>query len=196
MRQFLRLASLRLALVLAVCLGLSGCGYHFTGTGTSDGTEQASRLAPELRQMAVLRVDNPSTEAWIEPRLRSLIRDEFNRRRLVTWTDKAKATSLLTIVIKKFTRSTTISGQSDQTVKLSVGGHPRDRHAGATHGGPFDRELLGARHGFFARPGTPGPSFPHLPGRGTLAPPGGQAGGRARRGRGKHSGAHGLLGLR
>jgi len=69
----------------------------------------------------LVRVENPTTEAWLEPRLRSLIRDEFNRRRLVTWTEKAKATSLLTVTIKSYTRQTAIAGQSDQTVKLSTG---------------------------------------------------------------------------
>jgi len=121
MRNVSRAQAFRLALILAAALALCGCGYSFTGTAPADGTEQASRLAPELRNMALVRVDNPTTEAWIEPRLRSLIRDEFNRRRLVTWTDKAKATSLLTVDIKKFTRSTAISGQADQSVKLSTG---------------------------------------------------------------------------
>jgi len=125
MRSFSRFSSrfwaLRLALFLAMVLTLCGCGYHFTGTGQADGTEAASRLAPELRMMNLVRVDNPTTEAWIEARLRSLIRDEFNRRRLVTWTEKAKATSFLTIIIKRYSRSTSVAGQSDQSVKLSTG---------------------------------------------------------------------------
>jgi len=121
MRGRSRILACGLALMALAALALCGCGYHFTGSAPADGSEQASRLAPELRKMAVVRVDNPTTEAWIEPRLRSLIRDEFNRRRLVTWTDKAKATSLLTIIIKKFTRSTALAGESDQSVKLSTG---------------------------------------------------------------------------
>jgi len=135
MRQFPHSALLRLAVAIAACLGLWGCGYHFTGTGSSDGTEQASRLAPDQRNMALVRVDNPTTESWIEPRLRSLIRDEFNRRHLVTWTDKAKATSLLTIIIKKYTRSTALSGESDQTVKLNAGITVTFRITRATDGG-------------------------------------------------------------
>jgi outer membrane lipopolysaccharide assembly protein LptE/RlpB len=121
MRRFSRKLACKLVFISLAALALCGCGYHFTGTAPADGSEQASRLAPELRQMTLVRVDNPTTEAWIEPRLRSLIRDEFNRRRLVTWTDKTKATSLLTITIKKFTRSTALAGQSDQSVKLSTG---------------------------------------------------------------------------
>ncbi|MDP2848988.1 MAG: LPS assembly lipoprotein LptE [Humidesulfovibrio sp.] len=120
MPRLSRTLAFRLALFLLVVLALCGCGYHFAGSGASDGTEQGSRLAPDQRNMALVRVDNPSTESWLEPRLRSLIRDEFNRRRLVNWTDRAKATSLLTITIKRFTRSTALAGQADQSVKLST----------------------------------------------------------------------------
>lgn len=110
-----------IVLLAALAVALCGCGYRFTGTGTEEEMDASSRLAPEFRMMHLVRVDNPTTEAWIEARLRSLVRDEFNRRRLVTWTDKAHATSLLTIVIKQYTRSTAISGQQDQSVKLSCG---------------------------------------------------------------------------
>ncbi|MHC1751139.1 LPS assembly lipoprotein LptE [Humidesulfovibrio sp.] len=134
MRRLTRSLLLKLALLAATTLLLCGCGYHFTGSAPADGTQAASRLAPELSQMTLARVDNPTVEAWLEPRLRSLIRDEFNRRRLVTWTDKAKATSLLTITIKRYTRSTAVSGQADQSVKLSTGIVATFRIARATDG--------------------------------------------------------------
>ncbi|MDO9632754.1 MAG: LPS assembly lipoprotein LptE [Humidesulfovibrio sp.] len=115
--------SLGLVLVLAAALSLGGCGYTFTGQGTLMGPDPdaVSRLDPAFRHMAIARVENPSIEPWIEPRLRSLIRDEFTRRRFVTWVDKDKATSLLTVTIKKFMRSTVVAGQQDQSVKLSTG---------------------------------------------------------------------------
>lgn len=115
--------SLGLVLALAAALSLGGCGYTFTGQGTLMGPDPdvVSRLDPAFRHMAIARVENPSIEPWIEPRLRSLIRDEFTRRRFVTWVDKDKATSLLTVTIKKFTRSTVVAGQQDQSVKLSTG---------------------------------------------------------------------------
>jgi len=109
-----------LALLLALLLALGGCGYSFTGQSAGD-PDAASRLDPAFRKMALARVENPTVEPWLEPRLRSLIRDEFTRRRVVTWTDKDKATSLLTVVIKKFARSTLVAGQQDQSVKLSTG---------------------------------------------------------------------------
>jgi hypothetical protein len=118
--MLMRRLALNLALLAGLALALCGCGYTFTGMGSPDAEDAASRLAPEFRKMAIVRVDNPTTEAWIEARLRSLIRDEFNRRRLVTWTDKSKATSLLTISIKRYTRSTSISGQQSQTIKLNA----------------------------------------------------------------------------
>jgi hypothetical protein len=112
-----------LALLVAAALTLCGCGYTFTGQGTLSGPDPdaVSRLDPAFRTMALVRVENPTTEAWLEPRLRSLIRDEFTRRRFVTWVDKDKATSLLTVTIKKFMRSTVVAGQQDQSVKLSTG---------------------------------------------------------------------------
>lgn len=114
---------LGLALLLAAALTLSGCGYTFTGQGTLLGpdTGAVSRLDPAFRTMALVRVENPTVEPWLEPRLRSLIRDEFTRRRFITWTDKDKATSLLTVVIKRFTRSTVVAGQQDQSLKLGTG---------------------------------------------------------------------------
>ncbi len=114
--------SLGLALLLATAWTLCGCGYSFTGQGTlGPDPDAVSRLDPAFRTMALVRVDNPTVEPWLEPRLRSLIRDEFTRRRFVVWTEKDKATSLLTVTIKKFTRSTVVAGQQDQSVKLSTG---------------------------------------------------------------------------
>jgi hypothetical protein len=110
--------SLGLALLFAATLALCGCGYSFTGQ--ADSTETASRLDPAFRKMAIARVENPTIEPWLEPRLRSLIRDEFTRRRLATWADKDQATSLLTVIIKRFARSTLVAGQQDQSVKLST----------------------------------------------------------------------------
>jgi len=111
------------ALLLATALALGGCGYTFTGKGALTGPDPdaVSRLDPAFRHMAIARVENPTIEPWLEPRLRSLIRDEFTRRRFVTWVDKDKATSLLTITIKKYTRSTFVAGQQDQSLKLSTG---------------------------------------------------------------------------
>lgn len=108
-----------LALILALSLALCGCGYTFTGQAAD--AETASRLDPAFRSMALVRVDNPTIEAWLEPRLRSLIRDEFTRRRLATWTDTDKATSLLTVIIKRYTRTTAVAGQQDQSLKLNAG---------------------------------------------------------------------------
>ncbi|KAF0232774.1 MAG: hypothetical protein FD177_2256 [Desulfovibrionaceae bacterium] len=110
---------LGLALLFAATLALGGCGYTFTGQAVD--AETASRLDPAFRTMALVRVENPTIEPWLEPRLRSLIRDEFTRRRFVSWTDKDKAASLLTVVVKRYTRSTSVAGQQDQSLKLSTG---------------------------------------------------------------------------
>jgi len=125
-------------LVLAICLLLlsllSGCGYSFSGTAASGSAEVASRLDPALRKMVLVRVENPSVESWLEPRLRSLIRDEFNRRRLVEWTEKTQATSQLTVIIKRYSRSTLVAGQKDQSLKLSAAVTMRMRVTRASDG--------------------------------------------------------------
>lgn len=116
----MRRAAVNAVLIAAAFLLLCACGYNFTGMGTQAQRDANTRLAPEMRKMHILRVDNPSTEAWLEPRLRSLVRDEFNRRHLVEWTDKAHATSFLTIIIKRYYRATAISGEQNQSIKLTT----------------------------------------------------------------------------
>lgn len=106
--------------IALLALALGGCGYSFAGSAAPN-SPQASRLAPEFRKMFLARVENPSTETWLEARLRSLIRDEFSRRRMVEWTDRSQATSLLTVSVKRYTRQTAVAGSSDQSVKLSAG---------------------------------------------------------------------------
>jgi len=116
----------RPACILRAILGVvllalvSGCGYSFTG-GSVESTTEANRLDPAFREMAIIRVENPTVEAWLEPRLRGLLREEFTRRRVATWVERSKATALVTVNIKQYTRSTRVAGQQDQSVKLSTG---------------------------------------------------------------------------
>lgn len=107
------------ALLLAL-LSMAGCGYKFTGSSISD-EESVNVLPPQYRDLAIQRVENPTVEPWLEPRLRSLIRDEFTRRRLANWVERSKAAAYVTVQIKQYTRSTALAGQQDQSVKLSAG---------------------------------------------------------------------------
>ena len=107
------------ALALA-CLALAGCGYKFTGSSISD-EESVNVLPQHYRDLAIVRIENPSVEPWLEPRLRSLIRDEFTRRRLANWVERSKAAAFVTVQIKQYTRSTALAGAQDQSVKLNTG---------------------------------------------------------------------------
>lgn len=109
-----------LACLLLACLVLGGCGYKFTGSSIAD-EESVNVLPRHYRDLAIARIENPTVEPWLEPRLRSLIRDEFTRRRLANWVERSKATALITVHIKQYTRSTALSGQQDQSLKLSAG---------------------------------------------------------------------------
>lgn len=108
-----------LPLLLALAALLGGCGYRFTGQSYADD-ENVSVLAPQYRDLAVARIENPTVEPWLEPRLRSLLRDELTRRRLAHWVERSRATALITVHVKQYTRSTALAGQQDQSLKLST----------------------------------------------------------------------------
>jgi hypothetical protein len=107
-----------LPLVLLLCLPLSqlaGCGY---GVGGSGGP---SVLDAEYRTLAISGVDNPTTLSWLEPRIRSLLRDELTRRGTVNWVDdQTKADALISISIVRYYRPTAVEGSSDQTLRSSA----------------------------------------------------------------------------
>jgi len=99
-----------LGALLALLL-LGGCGYSFGESGQSV-------LDEHHRTLAIETIDNPTTMSWLEPRLRKLLRDELTRRGTVVWTDrKADADSLLTFVIYRYSRPTSVSGSSDETLQ-------------------------------------------------------------------------------
>lgn len=109
-----------LCALLLAALVLGGCGYKFTGSSISD-EESVNVLPAQYRDLAIIRIENPTVEPWLEPRLRSLIRDEFTRRRLTNWVERSKAAAFVTVQIKQYTRSTALAGAQDQSVKLSAG---------------------------------------------------------------------------
>lgn len=104
-----------LTLIMLVPLALAGCGYSVGGAGES------SVLGAEYRTLAIGGVENPTTLAWLEPRIRQLLRDELNRRGSVTWTDsRSKADALVNVTIIKYYRPTAVEGSRDQTLRSSA----------------------------------------------------------------------------
>ncbi|MBU4190942.1 MAG: hypothetical protein KUA35_14910 [Pseudodesulfovibrio sp.] len=101
-------------LLAILLLVLAACGYSVGGSGESV-------ITPEYRTMAISGVDNPTTLAWLEPRVRELLRDELTRRGTVTWTDeRSRADSLIHITIIKYYRPTAVEGSSDQTLRSNA----------------------------------------------------------------------------
>ncbi len=93
---------------------LSACGY-------SMGDSTHSVLEPQYRKLAIKGVDNPTTQTWLEPRIRQLLRDELTRRGNITWTDDStKADALIQITIERYNRPTSLEGGSDETLRSSA----------------------------------------------------------------------------
>jgi hypothetical protein len=106
-----------LFLVMAGCLCLAvlaaGCGY-------SIGSSAPVVLPMGHRSLAVNKVDNPTTEIWLEPLLRSKLRDELGGRGVAVWTDSSKAESLLNVRIIRLTRGAAVKDKRDKTLKYEV----------------------------------------------------------------------------
>ncbi|WP_243544156.1 LPS assembly lipoprotein LptE [Pseudodesulfovibrio tunisiensis] len=102
-------------LILLFPLLLAACGGYSFGGG------DYSVLPEEYRKMAIAEVSNPTMYSWMEPRLRSLFRDELTRRDLVTWVDdRARADALMTINVIRFYRPDEVTGAEDETLRSSA----------------------------------------------------------------------------
>ncbi len=89
------------------------CGYNFVG---------ASPIAlPEGKQhLNITLVHNPTQEAWLEPYLRSVFRDEFTRRGGAVWVSEDQAQAVVHIDIQQFRTADGLTRERDETVKADV----------------------------------------------------------------------------
>ena len=71
-------------------------------------------------RLYIAKVTNPTIESWIEPRLRSSLRDEFTRRGSVEWVERAEAQSLVEILVHSFSSATSVKGEDEETVRSSA----------------------------------------------------------------------------
>ena len=92
---------------------LTGCGYTFSGMAPID-------LPMGKKRLCITKFINPSTEAWLEPSLRSELRDEFTRRGQVTWVQRNEAETLVTIKVLTYSSSSTLKASDDETVKSAI----------------------------------------------------------------------------
>lgn len=101
--------------VLLVCLSaVAACGYSFGGDSRPAVPEGSRRLF-------LTEVDNPTAENWLGPDLRGALRDELNRRGIITWADdRATANGYLSLTILRYARRTAVSGANDQSLRYDA----------------------------------------------------------------------------
>ncbi len=100
-------------LIFILLIGVSGCGYGFP-------TGEHASLPKDYRSLAIAEVEHPTTYPWMEARLRSLLRDELNRRNWVTWENKNKAKALIKLYVEKYSRKATVTGVDQETLRSSA----------------------------------------------------------------------------
>ncbi|WP_018124366.1 LPS assembly lipoprotein LptE [Desulfovibrio oxyclinae] len=99
----------RNALLLLTLLAVAGCGYGFS--------RGKSVLPEQYRTLAIAEVKNPAPLSWLEPRVRSLLRDEVTRRGLAEWASGERADALITIEIEKYYRRASVTGEDEETLQ-------------------------------------------------------------------------------
>ncbi|MGE4555590.1 MAG: LPS assembly lipoprotein LptE [Desulfovibrionaceae bacterium] len=117
-------------LAAAALSALLGCGYSFQ-------SDSGPIVLPEgVRTLAIYKVENPSLEVWLEPSIRSKLRDEITRRGQVVWADSSKADALLYVVVQSFVLTSDVKSSKDQTLKysakLKMQANIKDRLSGRT----------------------------------------------------------------
>ena len=100
-------------LALAAAAGLSGCGYTFTAKTPYD-------LPEDISAVYLGRVDNPSIETWLEPKLRNELRDELTRRGNITWADEPEAEGRLELTVHNFRSGTKLEDPRETTVRSEM----------------------------------------------------------------------------
>ena len=103
----------KLVLLLCVVFAVSACGYHNSAT-------EPNRVSKQFREVAIAKVENPTLERWLEPKIRSMLRDEITRRGQLVWTDKSKAEALINIRILELSDGSRILGDQDVTLKYDM----------------------------------------------------------------------------
>lgn len=103
----------KLTLLLCLIFAMSACGYHNSAT-------EPNRVGEQFREVAIAKVENPTLQRWLEPKIRSMLRDEITRRGQLTWVDKSKAEALFNIRILELSDGSRILGDQDVTLKYDM----------------------------------------------------------------------------
>jgi outer membrane lipopolysaccharide assembly protein LptE/RlpB len=98
------------AFLLAV---LPACGYHLSSSVPIE-------MPHGITSLYIDRVENPSTEQWIQSRLISEVRDEFTRRGQVAWVDRDQAEGLLELIITRYRDYTKVESAEEETLRSQI----------------------------------------------------------------------------
>ncbi len=99
--------------VFCIALLLPACGYQLTARAPIQLPQDSTRLYLD-------KVTNPTTETWIEPMLRSSLRDELTRRGNVTWVSRDEAEATVNIDVRSYSTSDALKGRDDVTLKSAA----------------------------------------------------------------------------
>ncbi|PKN40635.1 MAG: hypothetical protein CVU60_14960 [Deltaproteobacteria bacterium HGW-Deltaproteobacteria-18] len=99
--------------VLCIALLLPACGYQLTARAPIQLPQDSTRLYLD-------KVTNPTTETWLEPMLRSSLRDELTRRGNVTWVSRDEAEATVNIDVRSYSTSDSLKGRDDITLKSAA----------------------------------------------------------------------------
>jgi outer membrane lipopolysaccharide assembly protein LptE/RlpB len=100
----------RLTAFMLLIFALAGCGYQNSAT-------QPNMLSKGFTKVSFGKVKNPTLDRWLEPAMRSQIRDEITNRGQLQWVDKAEAEALINLKIISLEDSNGIRGDKDETLK-------------------------------------------------------------------------------
>lgn len=98
-----------LGAMLVIAL-LSACGYQLSA--------HAPITLPQDKTLLFLnKVTNPTTETWMEPMLRSSIRDELTRRGKVKWVGRDEAQGTVNVDVRQYSTADSVKAEDDITYK-------------------------------------------------------------------------------
>lgn len=98
--------------LLIICC-LAACGYKPAGRSTINMPEN-------VRSLYLQKITNPSTLPWIEPRLRTALREELTQRGQVLWVKQHEAQGLMQVEILSFSTSSKVKGSKQETLRSEI----------------------------------------------------------------------------
>lgn len=100
-------------LALAGLVLTAGCGYHLSA-------RMPYALPQDISTVFLARVNNPSTNSWLEPKLRTEFRDELTKRGGIQWVAGHEAEGKLELDIQSFQSGTKLEDSQEKNVRSEM----------------------------------------------------------------------------